>query len=144
LTANPATDDIWKQVRQGSERALARADRALRDGRRLLAALRLAPVREKLKQRYGDRIVVLAMAVESDEADVRKMAAELGVPLPWAIGTPEVARAFGDVTTLPTLFVFDKDGRTSAVFYGAPPELHAQAEAKIEALAGRQGPVSGR
>jgi thiol-disulfide isomerase/thioredoxin len=98
----------------------------------------------RLKQRYGDRVVVLAMAMESDEADVRKLAAELGAPLRWTIGTPEVARAFGDVTTLPTLFLFDKDGRTAAVFYGAPPELHAQAEAKLEALAGRPSLASGR
>jgi hypothetical protein len=54
--------------------------------------------------------------------------------LRWAIGTPEVARAFGDVTTLPTLFVFDTEGRTSAVFYGAPPRLHDEAEAKLQAL----------
>jgi thiol-disulfide isomerase/thioredoxin len=86
------------------------------------------------KKRYGDRVVVLAMAIESDEAEVRKVIAELGVRLRWAIGTPEVARAFGDVTTLPTLFVFDPDGRTSAVFYGAPPKLHEEAEARLDAL----------
>lgn len=88
----------------------------------------------EVKKRYGDRVVVLAMSIESDEAEVRKVAAELGVPLRWAIGTPEVARAFGDVTTLPTLFVFDTEGRTSAVFYGAPPKLHEEAEARLDAL----------
>jgi len=87
-----------------------------------------------VKKRYGDRVVVLAMAIESDEAEVRKVVAELGVPLRWAIGTPEVARAFGDVTTLPTLFVFDPEGRTAAVFYGAPPKLHEEAEARLDAL----------
>jgi thiol-disulfide isomerase/thioredoxin len=90
----------------------------------------------ELKQRYGDRVVVLAMAVESDEADVRKLVAELGAPLRWAMGTADVARAFGDVTALPTLFVFGKDGRTAAVFHGAPPELHADAEAKLKTLVG--------
>jgi len=90
----------------------------------------------EVKKRYGDRVVVLAMSIESDEAEVRKVAAELGVPLRWAIGTPEVARAFGDVTTLPTLFVFDAQGRTAAVFYGAPPKLHEDAEARLEALVG--------
>ena len=97
----------------------------------------------RVKQRHGDRIVVLAMAVESDEADVRKMAADVGAPLTWAMGTPEVARAFGDVTTLPTLFVFDEQGRTAAVFYGAPPELHARAEAKVESLLGRRAARAG-
>ena len=94
----------------------------------------------EVKKRYGDRVVVLAMAIESDEAEVRKVIAQLGVPLRWAIGTPEVARAFGDVTTLPTLFVFDPEGRTSAVFYGAPPKLHEDAEARLDALvAGTRG-----
>ena len=88
----------------------------------------------EVKKRYGDRVVVLAMAIESDEADVRKVIAGLGLPLRWAMGTPEVARAFGDVTTLPTLFVFDAQGRTSAVFYGAPPRLHEEAEGKLAAL----------
>jgi thiol-disulfide isomerase/thioredoxin len=88
----------------------------------------------ELKARYGERLAVLAMAVESDEADVRKIVRELGSPLRWAMGTAEVARAFGDVTALPTLYVFDKDGRTASVFHGAPPELHAEAEAKLKAL----------
>jgi thiol-disulfide isomerase/thioredoxin len=88
----------------------------------------------EVKKKYGDRVVVLAMAIESDEAEVRKVVADLGVPLRWAIGTPEVARAFGDVTALPTLFVFDPEGRTAAVFYGAPPKLHEDAEARLDAL----------
>jgi thiol-disulfide isomerase/thioredoxin len=88
----------------------------------------------KVKERYGDRVAVLAMAVESDEADVRRLVSELRAPLRWAMATPEAARAFGDVTTLPTLLVFDRDGRTAAVFHGAPPELHEQAEARLDAL----------
>ena len=32
----------------------------------------------ELKKRHGDRLAVLALAVESDEADVRKLATELG------------------------------------------------------------------
>ena len=88
----------------------------------------------EVKKRYGDRVVVLAMAIESDEAEVRKVVASLGLPLRWTIGTPEVARAFGDVTTLPTLFVFDPEGRTAAVFYGAPPRLHEDAESTLDGL----------
>ena len=85
----------------------------------------------ELKKRHGDRIAVLAVAVESDEADVRRLRDELGLPLAWAMGTPEVARAFGDVSAVPTLFVFDRKGRAAAAFYGAPPGLHAEAEAKL-------------
>ena len=88
----------------------------------------------ELRKRHGDRIAVLTVAVESDEADVRGLAKELDLPVRWAMGTLELARAFGDISALPTLFVFDRQGRTAAVFYGAPPELHAQAEAKLATM----------
>ena len=88
----------------------------------------------ELKKRYGDRLAVVAVAVDSDEADVRKLARELNLPLIWTMGTPELVRAFGDVSAVPTLLVFDREGRTAAAFYGAPPGLHAEAEAKLATL----------
>jgi thiol-disulfide isomerase/thioredoxin len=88
----------------------------------------------ELKKRHGERLAVVAVAVESDEAAVRTLAGELDLPLVWAMGTPELARAFGDLSAVPTLFVFDREGRTAAAFYGAPPGLHAAAEAKLAAL----------
>lgn len=87
-----------------------------------------------LKKRHGDRVAVLAVAIESEEADVRKLAGELELPLAWAMGTPELVRAFGDVSAVPTLFVFDRQGRAAASFYGAPPGLHAEAEATLASL----------
>jgi cytochrome c biogenesis protein CcmG, thiol:disulfide interchange protein DsbE len=88
----------------------------------------------ELKERHGGDLVVLALAVESDEADVRRLAGELNLPLRWAIGTPEVARAFGDVSAVPTLLLFDREGRAAGAFYGAPPGLHAEAEARVAAV----------
>ena len=87
-----------------------------------------------LQKRYGDRIAVLAIAIESDETDVRRMAGQVGAPLRFAMGTPETARAFGDISAVPTLFVFDPQGRTTATYFGAPPTLHAEAEARIAAM----------
>ena len=87
-----------------------------------------------LRKRYGDRLAVVAVAIESDEADVRRIATSVGGSLRFAMGTPEVARAFGDVTAVPTLFLFDAKGATAAAFYGAPPTLHADAEARIEKI----------
>jgi cytochrome c biogenesis protein CcmG/thiol:disulfide interchange protein DsbE len=88
----------------------------------------------ELKKRHGDRLVVLALALESDEADVRRLASELSVPVRWALATPEAARAFGDISAVPTLFVFDQQGRTAVTFYGAPPTLHAEAEGALAPL----------
>ncbi len=59
------------------------------------------------------------------------------VPLLWAMGSPELARKFGDLSAVPTLFLFDRQGRAAGVFYGAPPDLHAEVEARISALLAR-------
>jgi thiol-disulfide isomerase/thioredoxin len=88
----------------------------------------------ELKRRYGDQLAVLAVAIESEEADVRSLAGELKLPVRWAMGTGDMARAFGDVNVVPTLFLFDRQGRTAAAFYGAPPGLHAEAEARLAPL----------
>jgi hypothetical protein len=51
----------------------------------------------------------------------------------FAPGTPRW-RVFGDVTAVPTLFLFDGQGKTAGAYYGAPPDLHADAESRIRAL----------
>lgn len=91
-----------------------------------------------VKEKYGDRVAVLALAVESDEQEVRKMAGGYSPAVRWAVGTPETAQLFGDVVAVPTLLVFDRGGRTAQVFYGAPADLHTKAEALIESLTGAQ------
>lgn len=88
----------------------------------------------ELRRRHGERLAVLAIAVESDEADVRRVAAQAGAPLRFALGTPELARAFGDVAATPTLHVFDARGRRAGSYFGAPPGLHAEVEAQLAAL----------
>ena len=88
----------------------------------------------ELKKRYGDRLAVVAVAVQSEEPNVRKLAEELKLPLTWTMGTPELTRAFGDVSAVPTLFLFDREGRAAGAFYGAPPTLHGEAEARLAAL----------
>jgi thiol-disulfide isomerase/thioredoxin len=84
-----------------------------------------------LKKRHGDRLAVVAIAVESDSTDVSKLSRTLGLPLAWTLGTPEIARAFGDISAVPTMFVFDPQGRRTASFFGAPPTLHAEAETAV-------------
>ncbi|MEO8195258.1 MAG: TlpA disulfide reductase family protein [Thermoanaerobaculia bacterium] len=88
-----------------------------------------------LANRYGDRLETVALAVESDEADVRKVAANLDLPLRWAMCSPELALEFGDLSAVPTLFLFDGEGRTRGIFYGAPPDLHDSVERALALLA---------
>lgn len=87
-----------------------------------------------LQGKYGDNLAVLALNVESPEDEVRKMVSGMSRDLHWAITTPEVASAFGDVVAVPTLFLFDRQGKTAEVWYGASPELHEQVEKRIDGL----------
>jgi len=91
-----------------------------------------------LRRRYGDRLAVVALSVASDEPEVRKLAGELALPLRWAMATPDAARSFGDVTAVPTMFLFDRHGHQVKTYYGAPPTLHAEAESRIATLEGER------
>ncbi len=79
-------------------------------------------------------MAVLALAVESPEPEVRKAAGSLTSELRWAISDAKTAQAFGDIVSVPTLFLFDRSGKTARVLYGAPPDLHAQAEKVLATL----------
>jgi hypothetical protein len=88
----------------------------------------------RLQRRHGAALRTVAVAVQSDETDVREAMQNVAAPVFWTMATPELARALGDVTTLPTLFVFDRNGRAALVRYGVPPGLHLEVEREIERL----------
>jgi thiol-disulfide isomerase/thioredoxin len=88
-----------------------------------------------LKARHGNRLAIVTVAVDSEAADVRKIRDGFAAaPFAWTMADPEVVRALGDVTSVPTLFLFGPDGKTGGVLYGAPPTLHADAEAALGRL----------
>jgi thiol-disulfide isomerase/thioredoxin len=87
-----------------------------------------------LKAKYGDKLAVLALAVESPETAVRSMAAALDPTVRWAITDAATAQAFGDITAVPTMFVFGPSGKTARVLYGAPPDLHEQVTPLLDSL----------
>ena len=87
-----------------------------------------------LKKKYGDNVAILALAVESPEDKVRETVASLSSDLNWAITDAATAQAFGDITAVPTMFLFDRSGKTAKVMYGAPPDLHQQAEKVLDEL----------
>jgi thiol-disulfide isomerase/thioredoxin len=88
----------------------------------------------QLQQQYGDKLAVVALAVESPEDQIRSTVKSLGPDLHWAIADAPTAAAFGDITSVPTMFLFDPSGKTAQVLYGAPADLHTQAEKKLAAL----------
>jgi thiol-disulfide isomerase/thioredoxin len=88
----------------------------------------------ELKRQHGDNIAILALAVESPEDQVRSTVASLSTDLHWAIADAPTAQGFGDITSVPTMFLFDRSGKTARVLYGAPPDLHEQVEKTLSLL----------
>jgi thiol-disulfide isomerase/thioredoxin len=87
-----------------------------------------------LKQKYGDNIAVVALAVESPEEKIRAMVSQLSPDLRWAIADAKTAQSFGDVVAVPTLFIFDRQGQTARVVFGAPPDLHPTVETALDGI----------
>ena len=88
----------------------------------------------ELKRKYGDNLEILALAVESPEDKISSTAGALSPDLRWAITDARTAQAFGDITAVPTLLLFDRAGKTARVLYGAPPDLHEQVGATLDAF----------
>ena len=88
----------------------------------------------ELKRKYGDAVSIVALAVESPDDKIRAAASSLDPGLRVAITDAATARAFGNITSLPTMFLFDRSGKLARVFYGAPPNLHEQAGNLLHSL----------
>lgn len=91
----------------------------------------------ELQRTHGDKIAIVAVAVDSSEPDVRKLAAAMKANYHVVIGTPELLKLMGSVAAVPKLFIFDTEGKRADVMYGAPPDLHQRIEAAITRLSSR-------
>ena len=88
----------------------------------------------EIKRRSPDKVIVVAVAVESEEAQVREFSKALGVPLNFVMASPELVAPFGTLGSVPRMFVFDGQGKTVGIFYGATPDLHDKVGKLIESL----------
>jgi len=89
----------------------------------------------ELKQKHGDKLAIVTLAVESPEAQIKSVANSYSPDLHWAITDTATAQAFGDITSVPTMFLFDRNGKTAKILYGAPPDLHEQVGQILDRLA---------
>jgi thiol-disulfide isomerase/thioredoxin len=87
-----------------------------------------------LQQQYGDRLVVVAIAVDSPPAAVEKLVSDVKPTYHVVQGTPEVIARFGEIAAVPKLFIFDTAGRRTHTFYGAPPDLHQRIGSAVSSL----------
>jgi len=86
-----------------------------------------------LQKKYGSRATVIAIAVDSNADEVRKVSVALKPNYRIVMGTPDVIKAFGAVAAVPKILIFDRTGRRSTIIYGAPPDLHKQIERAVHA-----------
>ncbi len=78
----------------------------------------------EMKRRYKDRLEIIAIAVESKADEVRQLMTSLNLPVQTVMASDELLKQFGDPNSLPTLYVFDQEGKVASAFYGAPKDLH--------------------
>ena len=75
----------------------------------------------QLQHQYGDKLAVVALAVESPEDQIRSTVKSLSPDLHWAIADAPTAAAFGDITSVPTLFLFDPRAKPRKSFTAPHP-----------------------
>lgn len=67
----------------------------------------------ELQKKYAERgLVIVGLSLDQKgEAAVRPFAKRMKVNYPLALATPEVIAAFGDIESIPTTFLIDREGK---------------------------------
>ncbi len=95
------------------------------------------PYMASLYKRYKDKgLFVVGLSFDQEGLDVIKKSLKIPFPVGYA---PEIlSRHFG-VSTLPTVFIFDKKGRVVDRFVGYSPEIEESIRKEIEKLLSERG-----
>lgn len=160
LRTNTRTDEDWTQIKQASEPMIARAEEALRGGRRLLALQRLAAARVNLaaaayvgKQPAAKREDSAVLEAEWTRVG-KALGGELGPVHPAELDgiRPAAARALAEASLLQVRAYYDASleyGRSTSPKYGLYYLGVAQAQREFvsfclkldEAFPGRRPPL---
>jgi len=87
-----------------------------------------------VQQKYAKDLTVVAIAVDSEREEAKRMADSVKASYAVVFGTPEIIKGFGAVAAVPKVLVFDRTGRLRSVIHGAPPDLHQRLDAAIGAV----------
>jgi hypothetical protein len=129
LQQNSSKDQLWTQIKDGAQPVLARAEEAQRDGRRLLALLRLAFARADLAAAAYvlERPTAERKEAAGFEAEWARMGSELreamGAPSPGALEgvRPAAVRAMGEAALPQVRILYEASleyGRNTMPEYG--------------------------
>jgi thiol-disulfide isomerase/thioredoxin len=88
----------------------------------------------EFQKTHGDRVTIVAVAVDSKEEAVRKVLADIKPSYHVVVGSPELLKSLGSVAAVPKLFIFDGKGQRSEVIYGAAPDLHQRVQTAVERM----------
>ena len=95
------------------------------------------PYMASLYERYKDKgLFVVGLSFDQEGLDVIKRS--LRIPFPVGYAPEPLSRHFG-VTTLPTVFIFDKKGRIVDRFVGYSPEIEESIKKEVEKLLNERG-----
>jgi cytochrome c biogenesis protein CcmG, thiol:disulfide interchange protein DsbE len=88
-----------------------------------------------LQKRYADKLEIIALATEEDDADeVRRFVERSGINYRVAMAPEDVVHAYGGIAALPTSFVIDAQGRVVQKHVGLnDPRLY---ERELKAMLG--------
>jgi thiol-disulfide isomerase/thioredoxin len=87
-----------------------------------------------LQNRYKDRLQIIGLNVDDEEADIQQYVQEMGINYPVAVTSNDIRIQFGGIPALPTSFVLDTEGRVVQKHVGLwDPAVY---EAEIRALLG--------
>jgi thiol-disulfide isomerase/thioredoxin len=88
-----------------------------------------------LQKRYAEKLEIIALATEEDDADqVKRFALHSGINYRVAMASDDVVRAYGGIAALPTSFVIDAQGRVVQKHVGLnDPTLY---ERELKAMLG--------
>jgi thiol-disulfide isomerase/thioredoxin len=89
----------------------------------------------ELQTKYKDRLQIIGLTVDEDDAEViKKVVEDTGINYPVAMASPEIRLKYGGITALPTSFMLDAEGRVMQKHQGLRDPLLYEYE--IRALLG--------
>ena len=87
-----------------------------------------------LQDRYKDRLQIIGLNVDDEEADIKQYADEMHINYPVAMTSNDIRIQYGGIPALPTSFVLDTEGRVVQKHVGLwNPAVY---EAEIRSLLG--------
>ncbi|MDR3627366.1 MAG: TlpA disulfide reductase family protein [Ignavibacteriaceae bacterium] len=76
-----------------------------------------------LQKQFGNKLAVIGISLDTDTKDqVASFAQENNINYPVLFATPDVVQSYGNINSIPTTFIIDKNGNIVNQFVGLTPK----------------------